>query len=76
MLVNTNPFLAFIPKLFTAVIREHWGKLSTVDLLVLTSFYQLLFVLKLYFLFYQTSCRNEEGNCTVPFPYVRFPCCN
>ena len=40
------------------------GKLSTVDLLVLTSFNQLLFILKLFFLIYKATHLNEEIDCT------------
>ncbi len=40
--------------------------MSMVDLLVLTGFDQLLFKLKLNFLFYKTTYLNEEVNCTEP----------
>jgi hypothetical protein len=50
------------------------GKLSTFDLLVLTSLNQLLYKLKKIFTFLQkTSYLNEEGNLTEPFPSVRIP---
>jgi hypothetical protein len=45
------------------------GRLSMVDLLVLTSLDQLLFKIEnIIKLFYKTSCLNEEVNCTEPFP--------
>jgi hypothetical protein len=50
------------------------GRLSTVDLLVLTSFDQLLFILKILFnLFSKISYLNEEANSTEPSPSVRIP---
>jgi len=49
------------------------GRLSTVDLLVLTSLDKLLFILKYYFPFYKTSYLNEEVNCTEPSPSVSVP---
>jgi hypothetical protein len=51
------------------------GRISTVDLLVLTSLDEVLFNLKLYFPFFtKTTYLNEEVNCTDPFPSVRLPC--
>jgi hypothetical protein len=45
------------------------GRLSTVDLLVLTSLDQLLFILKIVFtFFYKTSYLNEEVNGIEPSP--------
>jgi hypothetical protein len=47
--------------------------LTTVDLLVLTSLDQLLFILKILFtlfLFYKPGYLNEEVNCTEPSPSV------
>jgi hypothetical protein len=38
-----------------------------VDLLI------LLFILKIYFLSYKTSCINEEVNCIEPSPPARVP---
>jgi hypothetical protein len=50
------------------------GWFSTVDLLVLTSSEQLLFVLKLHFSFFaKQPMPNEEVNCTEPFLSVRVP---
>ncbi len=50
------------------------GRLSTVDLLVLTSLDQLLFILKFYLLFLQKRANvNEEVNCTEPSPQLVFP---
>ncbi len=49
------------------------GRISTVDLLVLTSLNELLFKLKLNFLFYKATYLNEEVNCTEPSPSVRVP---
>jgi hypothetical protein len=50
------------------------GRLSTVDLLVLTSLGQLLLHWKYYkrFLFKKTSYLNEEYNCTEPSPRLVF----
>ncbi len=51
----------------------YWrGRYATLDLLVLTSSYQLLFILKI-FLFYFFTTRY---NCTEPSPSVRVPCSN
>ncbi len=49
------------------------GRLSTVDLLVLTFFDQLLFKLKIFFTFIQKSNLNEVFNCTDPSPSVGIP---
>ncbi len=54
--------------------NPYWrGRISTIDLLVLTSSDQLLFILKLYFLSYKTSYLNKEVNCIVPSLSVRVP---
>jgi hypothetical protein len=46
-----------------------------VDLFVVTSLDQLLFVLKMLFaLIYRTSYLHEEANCTEPSPPVGAPC--
>jgi hypothetical protein len=51
------------------------GRLSTVDLIVLTSLDQLLFILKLYFsIFAKKTYLNEEVNRTEPSNLVRVPC--
>ncbi len=50
------------------------GRLSTVDLLVLTSLVQHLFILKVLRTFYKTTYLNEEVNCTEPPPSVSIPC--
>jgi len=42
------------------------GRISVVDLLVLTCLDQLLLTLKKYISFYETSYLNEEVNCTEP----------
>ncbi len=53
------------------LLRE---RLSTVDLQVLNSLDQLLFILKnLFTFFYKTSYFNEEVNCTEPSPKLAFP---
>ncbi len=44
-----------------------------VDLLVLNSLDQLLFMLKLYFLFHKTTYLIEEVNRAEPFPSARVP---
>jgi hypothetical protein len=50
------------------------GSLSTIDLLVLTSFDQLLLLLKISFnFFYETSYVNEEVNGTEPSRLLVFP---
>jgi hypothetical protein len=50
------------------------GRLSTVDLLVLTSLDQLLLIVQTHYLhFYKTSYPNEEVNCTEPSPSVSVP---
>jgi hypothetical protein len=49
------------------------GRLSAVDLLVLTSLDQLLLVLLSLFTFYKTSHLNEELNCTEPSPSASIP---
>ncbi len=48
-------------------------RLSTVDLLVLTSLDQLLFYENIIFLFYKTSYLNWEVNRTEPSPFLVFP---
>jgi hypothetical protein len=49
--------------------NTNWrGRLSTVDLLVLTSLDQLLLILQTFFLFYKTSYLIEEVNHTEPSP--------
>ncbi len=50
------------------------GRISTDDLLVLTSSDQLLFILKLYFSFYKTNYLNEEVNRIERSPSVRGSC--
>ncbi len=49
--------------------------LYTVDLLVLTSLYQLIFklIILISFLF-KASYLHDEVNCTEPSPYVSIPC--
>ncbi len=50
------------------------GRISTVNLLVLISYDQRLLILKkVVFVFYKSSCLNEEVNCTEPSPSVRVP---
>ncbi len=50
------------------------GRISTIDLLVLTNLDQLLSILKLYFsVFTHQPIFNEEVNCTEPSPSVRVP---
>jgi hypothetical protein len=51
--------------------------LSTVGLLVQTSFDQLITMLQILMTsFYKTSYHNEEFNCTEPSPSVRLPWLN
>jgi hypothetical protein len=46
-------------------------KISTVDLLVLTSFNQLILLIEnIIYLCYKTSYLNEEDNLSEPFPSV------
>ena len=46
------------------------GRLSTMDLRVLTSIYKLLLILQtLFTFFYKTSYLNEEVNRNEPFPF-------
>jgi hypothetical protein len=46
-----------------------------IDLLALTSSDQLVFLLKVYFLFFvKTYYLKKEVNCTEPSPTVRTPC--
>jgi hypothetical protein len=56
--------------------KSYWGgRLNTIDLLLLTSLDQLIFMLKILFqFFYKTSYLNEEVNCTEPSPSVSIPC--
>jgi hypothetical protein len=49
------------------------GKLSSVDLLVLTSSVQLLSKLKIVFTYFKTSYLNEEVSCTEPSPSISIP---
>jgi hypothetical protein len=49
-------------------------RISTVNLLVLTSLNLLLLIVKTLFTFYKTSNLNEEVNCTEPSPSVRVLC--
>ncbi len=58
-----------------ALIRELLlkGKISTVDLLVLTSLDMLILYLKYYLPFFKTSYLNEEVNCTEPSLHLVFP---
>ncbi len=55
--------------------KSFWrGRLSAVDLLVLTSLDQLfIYIENIINLFYKTSYLNEEVNCTEPFPLVSIP---
>jgi hypothetical protein len=47
--------------------------LSTLDLLVLASLYQLLLILQTLFTFCKKSCLNEEVKRTKPSPSLVFP---
>jgi len=49
------------------------GRLSTVVLLSLISFDQLLLIMQHYFHFYKTRYLNEEVNRTEPYPSIRLP---
>ncbi len=55
-------------------VLQKGKRVSTVDLLVLTRFDQLLFILKMLYTFYKTSCLNEEVNCTESSPSASIPC--
>jgi hypothetical protein len=61
--------LRTIHLVFYQGILTEGGRLSTIDLLVLTSFSNC----KLYLLFYKTSSLNEEVNCIDPSPSGRVP---
>ena len=51
------------------------GRLSTFDLLVLTSLYQLVFILKILFSFFtKQSTLMRKSTSTKPSPSVSFPC--
>jgi hypothetical protein len=50
------------------------GRISTVDLLVLTSLNKATFDNAIVLLFCITSCLNEEANCTELSLSVRVPC--
>jgi len=64
-----HSFIRSVPR------NPYWsGRISTVGLHVLTSSDQLLLIPQKYFLFYKTSCLNEEINCTEPSPSVSVPC--
>jgi len=55
--------------------NPNWrGMLSTIDLLALTSLYQLLLILKKLLTFKKTSYLNEEVNRTEPSPPGSVPC--
>jgi hypothetical protein len=57
--------------------KPYWrGRISTVDLLVLTRLDQLVFILKCFFLTFVIKTRDlkEEVNCTDPSPSVSVPC--
>jgi hypothetical protein len=45
------------------------GRVRTVDLLVLTSLDQLIYIIKILFTFFKTSYLGEEVNCTEPRPF-------
>ncbi len=49
------------------------GRISTIDLLVLTSLDQLLLKLQALLTFYETRYLNEEVNCAEPSPSVSVP---
>ncbi len=71
--------LWFHPSLLISVClrtgNPHWrGRLSTVDLLVITSLVKLLLILKHYLLSNKTSYLNEEVNRTDLSPSVSVPC--
>ncbi len=54
-------------------ILTEGGRISTIDLLVLTNLDQLILVLNIFFLFYKTSYLNKEVNCTEPSTSERVP---
>jgi hypothetical protein len=49
------------------------GILSTIDLLIPTSLYQLLRLMKILFIFFLKGYLIVEVNCTGPYPTVSFP---
>jgi hypothetical protein len=51
-----------------------WGRLNTVDLIVLTSLDRLIFILKILFTFLKTRHLNEGVSCTKPTSSVRVSC--
>jgi hypothetical protein len=72
---SPNPPLARKAHIFAHGALTEGGRLSTVDLLVLTSLDQLLFTLQtLLTLFYKTSYLNKESNRTEPSPPISVPC--
>ncbi len=53
--------------------KSYWrGRLRTVDLLVVTSLYKFLLIVKILFTFYKTRYLNVEVNCTEPSLFVSF----
>jgi hypothetical protein len=69
--------LPCIDYLLLVTNRQQYARLSTVDLLVLTSLDQLHFIFKIFFsLCYKTNYLHEEVNCTetsssVSVPWIR-----
>ncbi len=73
--IGWNKLVCFlVSQAFVSKVRSlPW---SMVDLLVLTSLDQLLFILEILFTsWYKTSNLNEEVSCTDSSPSVRVPCC-
>ena len=62
-------------KVFDSIAENPYrgGRLSAIDLLVLTSLEELLLILQTLFTFYETSYLNEEVNYAEPFPTVSVP---
>jgi hypothetical protein len=70
------PVLHVLPLLwhdaYLAINPDQRGRISTVDLILLTSPYQLLLILKnIFFIFYKPRYLNEEANNSEPSPSVR-----
>jgi hypothetical protein len=63
-----------MPLISLSFLRCLWERLSTADLLVLTSLDPAAFYFEnISDLFHKTSYLNEEVNCTEPLPSVSLP---
>jgi len=76
IVISFNSSVVFVLLVAITLNREPLlrGRISTLDLLVLTCLDQLLLIMKiLFFSFYKTNYLNEEVNCTYLPPSVRVP---